>query len=312
MAVVTAWILTSSQAVKAEELLAPTNVVSNSYHSATGDLWSEVNRVGAFSQSTDGVISTSSGDDGWDTYQVSNPSTSDFVGLIYGIQCAFSTIKVYLGMQFGDGGNWASTPSVYILKNNVDTNLTLPENDPTDWQQVSAVLTSGNIFNSTADSNPPAITPIVFDLTSLPVDQRTGYGWAVGGVCGDGAVRFVSITELRAYGDVTQTFAHVTDLASIDSLSDGDYISVDSPMVVTSNSGAFRDGSFGIENSDRTIGTLVFGSAVVTEGDRITFTGKVKVGLGSDKSIELIKITGQQSGEPLGSLGITKLLDFLQ
>ena len=186
--------------VAASTYLVPINVVSNSYHSATGDLWSEVNRVGAFSQSTDGIISTASGDDGWDTYQVVNPSKTDFAGLIYGTQCEFSTIEVYLGMQFGDGGNWASAPSVYILKNNVDTNLTLPEDDPGNWQLVNAVITSGNTFNAAGDSNPPAVSPIVFDLSSLSSDQRTGYGWAVGGVTGDGAAQFISITELKGYG----------------------------------------------------------------------------------------------------------------
>jgi hypothetical protein len=41
----------------------------------------------------------------------------------------------------------------------------------------------------------------VFDLSALPYSQRTGYGWAVGGVPGNGpTAQFVSIAELRAYG----------------------------------------------------------------------------------------------------------------
>ena len=37
-------------------------------------------------------------------------------------------------------------------------------------------------------------------LTGESEDVRTGYGWAVGGVRGNGKAGYVSVTELRGYG----------------------------------------------------------------------------------------------------------------
>ena len=50
----------------------------------------------------------------------------------------------------------------------------------------------------------PAVGPgavIELPLTGFSQAQRIGYGWALGGVKGNGSAGYVSITELRAYGE---------------------------------------------------------------------------------------------------------------
>ncbi|HWQ90239.1 MAG TPA: LamG-like jellyroll fold domain-containing protein, partial [Clostridia bacterium] len=175
--------------------LAPTRIVGNEYHGS---------RVNAFNRVTDGTVNNvNNATTGYDTFD-GNSGLTHFTGLLYQEAREFSAIKVDLGQQFSDGGSWAAQPSVYLLKNVFDTDLTRPETHPS-WVQVPARLVSGSQFNSAVDPNPSLNTPIVFDLTALSPDARTAYGWAVGGVTGDGTVRFISISELRGYGRVTGT-----------------------------------------------------------------------------------------------------------
>ena len=57
---------------------------------------------------------------------------------------------------------------------------------------------TGAPFSTAPDANPGIA--IELPLTGFSVEQRTGYGWAIGGVDGNGQAGYVSITELRAYG----------------------------------------------------------------------------------------------------------------
>src|ERR1019366_244619 len=104
---------------------------------------------------------------------------------------------------------------VYILKNPIDTNQKWPETDPLDWVAVPASDVSGNIFDvnidQPVDSSPLINSPIVFDLSHLPLAERTGWGWAVGGVPGNGPIaQFVSIAEARALGVAASTLSGLT------------------------------------------------------------------------------------------------------
>ena len=189
---------TSSNQIPVRLGLAPVNIVANVYHGTTAD------RSTAFSYVTDGVVnnvnnSPTTGNTGFDTY--GQKGLSQFVGLIYPYSQDFQVIKVDLGRQFGDGGNWATPPNVYLLKTPNDTASTSPELDAADWVQVPANLVSGSTFQSGGEANPSPNTPVTFDLSGLPVAQRTAYGWVVGGVLGDGANQFISVSELRAYGN---------------------------------------------------------------------------------------------------------------
>jgi hypothetical protein len=144
------------------------------------------------------------GNDGFDTYDNDvNGTLTDFVGLQYGSMYRFDSLNVELGNQFADGGDWEATPRIFILKNPVDTNTTRPETDPTNWLEITgASETTGHVFN-------PVVTPgpggtMNFNLNAIPAAQRTGYGWAIGGVDGNqspaGAVNFISVTEISATG----------------------------------------------------------------------------------------------------------------
>jgi hypothetical protein len=175
--------------------LTPSNVIANIYHAPS-------DRPTCFSYVTDGVVNnTNNTGAGFDTYGGSaNIPLTQFAGLLYAAPQDVQAIKVDLGRQFGDGGNWQAAPMVCLLKNPVDTASTSPETDVSNWVQVAASLVSGSQFQHAADANPSPNTPIVFDLTGLPGDQRICYGWAVGGAQGNGANGFISVTELSAFG----------------------------------------------------------------------------------------------------------------
>jgi len=179
-----------------------TNVVANAYQQG---------RDAALMRSTDNTVINDANVNTWTTYG-SVAGSSDFVGLGYAEPQVFGAVKVDLGWQFGDGGDWADQPMVFILKHPVDTNQKWPETDPADWVAVPATLVSGNIFGFNPDSPAGTVplpnSPIVFDLSHLPLADQIGYGWAVGGVHGNGpAAQFVSIAEARAFGSPASTLS---------------------------------------------------------------------------------------------------------
>ncbi|EEF62342.1 LamG-like jellyroll fold domain-containing protein [Pedosphaera parvula] len=178
--------------------LPAANLLANIYHASA-------TRSVDFAGVNNGLVNTTAnggGANGFDTFGgAANAVLTQFGGMLYPSSVDIREIKVDLGQQFSDGGNWKVQPSVYILKNPVDSNSTRPEADTNDWVLVPANLISGSQFPATGvDANPSPNTPIVFDLSGLTAGQRTGYGWAVGGAKGDGANGFLSFTEMRAYG----------------------------------------------------------------------------------------------------------------
>ena len=179
-----------------------TNVVANAYQQG---------RAAALTRSTDGIVNVDANVTTWTTYG-SIAGSSDFVGLGYPQPQVFGVVKVDLGYQFIDGGDWSAQPTVFILKNPIDTNQKWPETDPLDWAAVPASLVSASIFDVNVDqpvgTAPLINSPIVFDLSLLPIAERTGWGWAVGGVPGNGPVaQFVSIAEARAFGVSASTLS---------------------------------------------------------------------------------------------------------
>lgn len=167
------------------------NLVANSYHSPNS-------RAGCLSLVTDGLVDNTSEPGGMDTWGTDG---TDYVGLLYTSSVEIYAAKVDLGRQFGDGGSWGSKPKLYRLKNPVDTDgFGAPEQVTNLWEEVAAPIVSGSLFDPAGDANPSPNTPIVFNLSGLAPAQRTGYGWAVGGVAGDGSATFLSISEMSAYG----------------------------------------------------------------------------------------------------------------
>ena len=188
----------------------PTNVVANEYQQG---------RPAALTRSTDGIVNVDPAVTTWTTFG-SIAGSTDFVGLGYAQPQVFGVIKVDLGYQFGDGGDWSAQPKVFILKNPVDTNQKWPETDPLDWVAVPASVVSANIFDinidQPVDSTPLINSPIVFDLSHLPLAERTGWGWAVGGVPGNGPLaQFVTIAEARAFGVSASTLSSVAGAPQI-------------------------------------------------------------------------------------------------
>lgn len=201
----------STQAVPLLSLAgSPIRVVANQYQQG---------RPAAFARSTDGVVTYDANVTTWTTF--GGPAgLSDFVGVGYSQPQVFGVVKVDLGYQFGDGGDWAIRPRVFIQKTSFDSNQTDPENDPADWQEVPATMLSANIFDFAPDAPvgtvPPPNTPIAFDLSQLPLNQRVGYGWALGGVQGNGPnAQFVSIAELRSFGQSTSSLTNISGAPQI-------------------------------------------------------------------------------------------------
>jgi hypothetical protein len=207
----------------------PINIVSNAYHSVNYDA-EDLNdsRGEAFVSITNGVIEND-GPDGFDTWHGdSDGSVTDFVGLQYNSLVEFESITIDIGHQFVDGGDWEEMPKIYILKNPVDTDQTAPEDDPANWVEVAATETGGHVFDPIVAFGQPGDT-LTFSLTG-PAAERTGYGWAVGGVDGnqrdDGLFNFISVTEVSAVGTVVSgngllgDFNHngALDLPDIDDL----------------------------------------------------------------------------------------------
>jgi hypothetical protein len=208
----------------------PINIVSNAYHSVNYDAQDLTDSRGeAFVTVTNGVADPD-GPDGFDTWHGDAGGTfTDFVGLHYNSLVEFESITIDMGFQFVDGGDWEDTPKVYILKNPVDTNQTAPEDDPTNWVEVSATETTGHVFDPLVAFGEPGET-LTFSLTGS-AEERTGWGWAVGGVDGnqreDGLYNFISVTEVSAVGTVVSggggllgdfDLSGVLDLPDIDDL----------------------------------------------------------------------------------------------
>lgn len=187
----------------------PMNLVSNAYHSVNHsdeDFSAGELRGDAFQAITNGVIENDGPGDGFDTFQADSEGViTDFVGLQYNSLVEFDTINIELGHQFGDGGDWEEMPNIYVLKNPVDTDHTAPEDDP-NWVQVEAIETTGHEFEELV--LPGEGASLSFQLTG-PATERTGWGWAVGGVDGnhreDGIQNFISITEVSATGTVVSS-----------------------------------------------------------------------------------------------------------
>jgi hypothetical protein len=125
------------------------------------------------------------------------PLSTAFVGLRYDRPIRFDRVKIFLARQEKTGGNWAETPRVFILKNPVDTDQTPPENDPGNWRELAAQSFYGDAYKANCEPSPGMVIEI--PLTGSSSSDRTGYGWAIGGVKGNGVGGYVSVTELRAY-----------------------------------------------------------------------------------------------------------------
>jgi hypothetical protein len=175
---------TRTQTVPLWQMLPPDNIVASGYPNE---------RESAFTSVTDTVI-----DSGWQTTG-DRDHRPQFAGLTYSNAQTFAVVKMDLGEQNEFGGSFTEQPKLYLLRNNVDTDVTGPETDSANWTEVAAPLVSPNLFDGNVDANPSPASPIIFDLTALSPGARAGYGWAIGGVRGDNS-GFIRVSELRAYG----------------------------------------------------------------------------------------------------------------
>ena len=182
--------------------LTPSNVFMSAYHAPQiGGVAVAETRANAFTAVTDGVLG---GGNGLDTFNLDGFGiVKDFVGLEYALPQRFDTLTVNLGNQFPDGGDWEAKPKVYILKNRTLTGDLVEPNLSPNWVEVTgAVENTGHVFSS--DSAGAGRSWCDSILTAIPAAQRSGWGWAIGGVDGSangsGVWNFISVTDASATG----------------------------------------------------------------------------------------------------------------
>ena len=95
--------------------------------------------------------------------------------------------------------------------------------------------------------------------------------------------------------------ARLTDVRILD---DGSLVSITSPMVVTAASGTFCDGSYYIEESDRSAGLKAIGGSVGL-GDEVTLTGTLATDANDEKFLQVSSIDSRPSAEPMPPLGLS-------
>ncbi len=193
-------------------VLEPSNVFASSYHTLLQNgVGLPATRQNTFNLLTNGIVDHVGTVDRLDTFDEDHVNTLpghtvfDFVGLQYATPQRFDSVTVELGMQFGDGGDWEALPKVYILRNPTLVGDQVEPNLSGNWFEVSgAVETTGHVFSPLAAPFGTAGGTIRFDLSAVPVADRTGWGWAVGGVDGNanaaGNFNFISLTEVYAEG----------------------------------------------------------------------------------------------------------------
>jgi hypothetical protein len=188
-------------------VLTPSDVFMSAFHAPRlNNAGVPETRANALTILSNGVVDRDAVDriDTWNSDNLGN--TLDFVGLQYASPNRFDSITIELGTQFGDGGDWEATPNVYILKNRTLVGDTVEPNMSPNWVRVTgAVETAGHIFSPTVTPGPPTTNGTIrLDLTGIPAADRTGWGWAVGGVDGNsnasGIFHFISLTEAFADG----------------------------------------------------------------------------------------------------------------
>lgn len=194
------------------QALPATDVFMSAFHAPRiADAGVPETRANALTVLTNGVIERGGIDriDTWNSDELGQ--TLDFVGLQYATPTRFDFIQIELGTQFADGGDWDSKPNIYILKDLTLVGDTVEPNMIDNWVPLpaaSVLETTGHVFSPVVAAG--STGTMRFDLTGIPAANRTGWGWAVGGVDGNAntgappVFHFISLTEAWAEGQSGQ------------------------------------------------------------------------------------------------------------
>ena len=189
------------------QMLTPSSALLNAFHAPRiADAAVAETQANGFTILTNGIVDRDDVDR-IDTWHADDTGVAtDFVGLRYASPNRFDTINIELGFQFGDGGDWQSMPRVFILKNPTLVGDTVPPEMSPNWVEVvGATETAGHIFNTLVTPGQPTTNGTIrLNLSAIPTANRTGWGWAVGGVDGNqnasNVFNFISLTEVSATG----------------------------------------------------------------------------------------------------------------
>lgn len=251
----------------------------------------------------------------WDTWGVSNN--------------AFCNNVVYsTPYEFGDKGIYTEGSSNTEIYNNTfvgilhgvmawgGSDLKITNNIITDakgsglWAGGGAsMLNSYNLFHNN-NQNYSNVAPGAGELAADPMFvDAAGYDYSLQGV--SPAINVGIDVGLPFYGSAPDLGAYeylgnITKLGDLKILSDGVPLRITVPKVCTASSSTFADGSYYIEDEDRTSGIKVVpGVAVpaVTPGERITLEGEMSTDANGERVINISSISSQAAGSEVTALG---------
>lgn len=93
-------------------------------------------------------------------------------------------------------------------------------------------------------------------------------------------------------------------ISDVKALGDGASVTITTPKIVTAASSTFGDGSYYIEEPDRTSGMKAIGGSV-TLWDGVTLTGTVSTDANGEKVLQVSSVDSRASTHPVSSLGIS-------
>ena len=242
------------------------------------------------------VRKNSSGDalDQWGWFEVGG------LGFQPGLSNEKSTIRwtsplsgyVTIDVKFTGQDSSGTTTDVHVLKN-------------------SSILFDGNIdgfvgkaSNHFTDASGSSPVQTYKTITSVAVgdviDFCAGFG-------NNGSTAF-DITGISAVISGSAAPVAVKSINDLKNIADGQFVSIDSPEIVSASPQSFADRSGYIEEADRTCGIKIMCPADVPDlalGSRVTLVGVVGTDENGERCINVTFVTSNVQGDPIGALGMT-------
>ncbi|MHB9038203.1 MAG: carboxypeptidase regulatory-like domain-containing protein [Armatimonadota bacterium] len=197
----------------------------------------------------------------------------------------FDVAATFTGQCFGKSAG--TTTDVYVLKNGTEL-----------WNaSVQGFVGGGTHLAVTPETATRAYSGAISVTKGDSIDFVVGP--STDGFDADGTGLDLTITEAAGIS--------AAGLSEVKAFEDGTPVSITVAKVVTASSTTFVDGSYYIEDADRSAGIKVIplaGLPAVGLGDRITLTGMMATDVNGERYINAYTIT-KSTGQQVGPVGVT-------